>query len=343
MVFRDPLFLLLIAAFIMLYAALKFIYPRKSFIFPTLEVAGPIRGTAKAWLAGKLFYLRIMSVVLIGIALARPQISDTEKSEREGIAIMIAADCSSTMLAEDLQLGPMGLVRLVEENSGSSRLNRMDAVKEMAAEFIESRKDDLIGVVAFAAQAYVMCPPTYDHEWLLESLKRIRVGMINDGTAIGSGIMSCLDAIKEVKAKSKIIILLTDGINNFGEVPPAVAAKAARALGIKIYAIGIASKGQTPYPVKDVTGKKAYKNINIDIDESALRKVADATGGMYYRAVDMSSLNSSYRDIDKLEKVMLKDSVAANNHDIFDIITIAALVILLIEMILSNTYLRKIP
>ncbi|MCX5680552.1 MAG: VWA domain-containing protein [Candidatus Omnitrophica bacterium] len=343
MTFQDPLFFLIVAAFIVLYIVLRFIYPEKSYIFPTLEIVKPINGTFKAWGARNIVFLKIAAVIFIGIALARPQIPDEERSEREGIAIMIAIDCSSTMLAEDLQLGPMGLVRLVEESQSSTRLNRIEAVKDMAAEFIEARRDDILGIVAFAAGAYVICPPTYDHQWLLGSLKRIRVGIIKDGTAIGSGILSCLDALKEVKAKSKVIILLTDGINNFGEVPPAVAAKAARALGVKIYAIGIASKGQTPFPVKDVTGKRAYNNVRIDIDESALRKIANITGGIYYRAVDTSSLNASYRDIDKLEKVTLKDSAAANNHDIFDIIASAALFILLIEIVLGNTYFRKIP
>ncbi len=343
MTFQDPLFLLIVAAFIALYIVLRYIYPQKSYLFPTLEVVKPIKGNIKVLFARNLIYLRIAAIVIIGIALARPQMPDEERSEREGIAIMIAVDCSSTMLAEDLQLGPLGLVRLVEESGSSARLNRIEAVKDMAAEFIEARRDDMLGIVAFAAQAYVICPPTYDHEWLLKSLKRIRVGIIKDGTAIGSGILSCLDALKEVKAKSRIIVLFTDGINNFGEVPPAVAAKAARALGVKIYAIGIASKGQTPFPTKDVTGKRTYKNINIDIDETALRKLADITGGVYYRAVDTSSLDASCRDIDKLEKATLKDSAAANNHDIFDIMSALALLLLLIEIVLGNTYLRKIP
>lgn len=341
--FENPLLFLIIAAFLVLYVLFRFIYPPRSFLFSNLETAKSIKGTFKAWAWRWLVLLRIAAIMLIGIALARPQLTAEERSEKEGIGIVAAIDCSSTMLAEDLQLGPLGLTRLVEEGGASPRLNRLDAVKEVAREFISARKDDMVGIVVFAAQAYVICPPTYDHEWLLNSVKRIKVGMIKDGTAIGSGILTSLDALKDVRARSKAIILLTDGINNFGEVPPLVAAKAARALGIKIYTIGITSKGQTPFPVKDTYGNKTYKNVRIDIDEAALRKIAEITGGAYYRAVDISSLKDSYHDIDKLERSVLRDSAVIQKSDIFNVAAGAALIILLIEIVLGNTYFRKVP
>jgi len=197
--------------------------------------------------------------------------------------------------------------------------------------------------VAFAAQAYTICPPTYDHAWLLNSLERINVGMIKDGTAIGSGILSSLDALKDIKARSKVVILLTDGINNFGEVPPLVAAGSARALGIKIYTIGIASRASAPFPTKDIYGKKIYQNIRIDLDEEALKKIARITGGSYYRAVNMATLKDSYREIDKLEKAVLKESAFNKNKDIFSMAAYAALLVLIFEIILGSTYLRKVP
>jgi len=247
------------------------------------------------------------------------------------------------MLAEDLQLGPLGLVELVRTSDDSKRLNRIDAVREVAKDFIKTRTNDMIGIVAFAAQAYVVCPLTFDREWLLTSLKRVKVGLIKDATAIGSGIMSSLNSLKGINARSKIIILLTDGINNFGEVPPLVAAKVARSLGIKIYTIGIASRGQTPFPTKDIYGRKVYENVRIDIDEDVLKKIANLTGGNYYRVSDIKSLKDSYADIDKLEKIELEATPYEEYKDIFPVFLTWGLIFLILEIVLSNTYLRKIP
>jgi Ca-activated chloride channel family protein len=343
MTFESPLFLLLIVDFFLLLGAFRYLYPEKAFSFPTDEVIASMKGTFRTWGSRKLVYLRIAAIVLIGVALARPQLPGDDRSQREGIAIMIAVDCSSTMLAEDLQLGSLGLASLVEESSEAPRMNRLEAVKGLGREFIEARKSDMIGVVAFAAQAYVICPPTFDREWALDALKRVRIGLIKDGTAIGSGILSSLDALKGVRAKSKIVVLLTDGINNFGEVPPLVAAKAARALGIKIYPIAIISKGQTPFPAKDAYGKKTYKNVHIDVDETVLQKIAEITGGVYYRATDMSSLKTSYADIDKLEKIVLEESAASDRQDIFSVPVFIALALLIAEIVLGKTIFRKIP
>jgi Ca-activated chloride channel family protein len=275
--------------------------------------------------------------------LARPQVAEETSARREGIAIMLVIDCSSTMLAEDLQLGSLGLVKLVEEAGPQRRLNRLDAVKKVARAFIDGRDNDMIGIVAFAAQAYIICPPTFDREWLANNLSRIRIGMIKDATAIGSGILSGLSALRSVKARSKVMVLLTDGINNFGEVPPLVAAKTARAMGVKIYTIGIASKGLSPYPAKDAYGNKTYKNVKIDIDEDMLRNMADITGGSYYKATDLSALKKSYDDIDRLEKGDLEQSAYEEYKDIFSIFLRLALLCLAVDILLGNTLLRKIP
>lgn len=343
MTFKDPIYLILIPVFLTIIFILKKLYPEKSFIFPTEDVIKTLGGTLKVWLARRLIILRIAYMVLLVLALARPQASQEAMTRHEGIAIALTIDCSSTMLAEDLQLGPTGLVELTGSSAQGKRLNRLDAVKEVAKNFIRSRTDDMIGVIAFAAQAYVACPLTFDKDWALRSIDRIRIGMIKDGTAIGSSILSSLNSLKNVKAKTRIIILLSDGINNFGEVPPLVAAKAARSLGVKIYTVGVASKGQTPFPDKDEHGRKVYKMVRIDIDEDALKRIADTTGGSYYRATDIASLKESYREINKLESSELELASFEERKDIFGLFVLWALILLVMDAVLSNTFLRRIP
>ncbi len=342
MIFKNQIFLMIIPVFLVIFFVIRKIHSGRSILFPTGEVIKSLRPSLKIWLARKLVYLRIAAVILVMIALARPQSNECGHVRKEGIAVMLTIDCSSTMLAEDLQLGALGLAPLTGY-SESKHLNRLDAVKQVAQDFIRSRPDDMIGIVAFAAQAYVVCPPTFDRNWLEKSLARIRVGMIRDATAIGSGILSSVGALKTVNARSKIVILLTDGINNFGEVPPLVAAKAARALGIKIYTIGISSRGQTPYPTTDEYGKKTYKNLRIDIDEKTLNEISSITGGNYYSVKDLNSLKNSCLDIDKLEKTRLEESAYEEYADVFTGFLGLALIMLALEMILSNTILRKIP
>ena len=342
MIFKTPIFLIVVPIFLIIFFVVRKIYPGRSILFPTGEVIRSLKGSLKIWLARKLVYLRIAAIILVIIALARPQSNEGGHIRKEGITVMLTIDCSSTMLAEDLQLGPLGLAPLVGY-SESKHLNRIDAVKEVAQDFIRSRPDDMIGIVAFAAQAYVVCPPTFDRTWLEKSLDRVRVGMIRDATAIGSGILSSLESLKNVSARSKVIILLTDGINNFGEVPPIVAAKAARAIGVKIYTIGISSRGQTPYPTTDEYGKKTYTNLKVDIDEKTLKEIANITGASYYSVKDLNSLKNSYLDIERLEKTTLEENAYEERADIFESFLIIALVMLALEIILSNTYLRKIP
>lgn len=343
MIFKTSAFLIVIPIFLVIFFLARKIFPERAILFPTGEIIKSLKGSLKIWFSRKLIYIRAAAIVMVILALARPQSTEGERIRREGIAIMLTIDCSSTMLAEDLQLGALGLAPLVERYSETEHLNRLDAVKKVAGDFIRSRPDDMIGIVAFAAQAYVVCPPTFDRMWLEKSLARVRVGMIRDATAIGSGILSGLESLKGVTARSKVVVLLTDGINNFGEVPPLVAAKAARALGIKIYTIGISSRGQTPYPVKDEYGKKTYQNVRIDIDEKTLREIANITGGGYYSVGDLRALKKSYADIEKLEKAALEETAYEEHKDIFANFLVGALIMLALEIILSNTYLRKIP
>lgn len=343
MIFRAPYVLLLLPLLLVLFIIMRRVYPERSFLFPTDEIIRSFKGSVRIWAARRLIYLRVASIACLVIALARPQLSGESTSKKEGIAIVLCLDCSSTMLAEDLQLGSLGLMPLAGGPGGSKRLNRLDAVTTMARDFINARNADMIGLVAFAAQAYVVCPPTLDKEWLLNSLKRIKVGLIKDGTAVGSGIMSSLDSLKNIKARGKAVILLTDGINNFGLVPPVVAAKAARSLGIKIYTIGIKSAGVSPFPTKDMYGKKTYENVRIDIDEDTLKKIADLTGGNYYKATSLKSLKDSYADIDKLERVVLDESAYSEQKDVFQTFLLWALILLAMDIVLGNTLLRRIP
>ena len=342
MTFKDPLVLFILPVLLIIFFASRRKRQESSFLFPSYDAIMPLKSSTRTFLSSNLIYFRLAAAILVIVALARPQTASPEKEKRNAIAIVLAVDCSSTMLAENLALGPEGLEKFYSE-SEKKRPTRLDAVKEMAKSFIKARRDDLIGVVGFGGEAYIVSPLTFDKEWLGQSIDRLKVGLMRDGTAIGSAIMSGLNSLKDTKAKGKVIMLFTDGINNAGEVPPLVAAKAARSLGVKIYTIGIASSGQTPYPSVDQYGKKAYKDVKIDINEDVLKNIAETTGGSYFRADDLSTLKESYSQIDSLEKASLEEKGFSENKDIFGYFIWAALALILAEMILGNTILRKIP
>ncbi len=226
---------------------------------------------------------------------------------------------------------------------GGRRYNRLDVVKDVVREFIAGRGVDRIGLVTFAALAYTVCPLTTDYAWLTTNLERIRLGMITDGTAIGSAVNSSLTRLKNSEAKSKVIILLTDGVNNAGEIDPLTAARAARALGVRIYTIGAGTKGFAPFPARDVFGRKVYQQVRIDIDEKLLEGIAQVTGGKYFRATDTESLRSIYQAIDALEKTRIKQAGYFEYDELFSRVLLVALMALLIELVLSSTVLLKIP
>ncbi|MDD5439234.1 MAG: VWA domain-containing protein [Candidatus Omnitrophica bacterium] len=343
MIFTDAWVLILIPLACIIVLAARIRYRERTFLFPDDTALRDLSGGMRIWLARKLWYLKVAALVCLLAGLARPQVSLDTTTRREGIAIMLAIDCSSTMLAEDLTLGSQGLAPLLDKDRSIKRLNRMQAVKIVARDFIKSRPNDLVGVVAFAAYAYCICPPTFDARSLERAVDRIEVGMIKDATAIGSGILTSINSLKKSPARSKIIILMTDGINNYGRVPPLVAAKVARSLGIKIYTIGIVSRGQTPYPVEDKTGHVVYKNVQIDVDEKILREIADSTGGNYYRVSDLGELKERYKTIDRLERHELEETVYEDRKDVFYNFLFIALALILGEIILANSILRRIP
>jgi Ca-activated chloride channel homolog len=271
------------------------------------------------------FALRVLALVLVILVLCRPQSSNSfQNVTTEGIDIVIALDISSSMLAEDL------------------RPNRLEAAKKVASNFISGRPNDNIGLVLFAAESFTQCPLTTDHTVLLNLFGSIKSGLIEDGTAIGLGLANAVSRIKDSQAKSKVIILLTDGSNNRGDIDPITAAEIAKTFGIRVYTIGVGRKGKAPYPFQTAYGVQ-YQNIEVDIDEPPLRQIAQTTGGEFYRATSTNSLSSIYQKIDQLEKTKMNVHEYSKKHEEYRIFAIGALLVLLLEILLRNTILRRLP
>lgn len=331
LMFKDPWILLLL---LILPVVVLFVRARKgesSFIFSSGELLRDIKPTFRLRFRRVPLMLRVATLALAIIALARPQsMLEGTKTTSEGVDIVLTLDTSTSMLAEDFRIGPR-------------RVNRFEIVRQVVKEFIQKRKDDRIGMVAFAARAYTVCPLATDYAWINENLDRVNVGMMEDATAIGSAIASSSNRLRTSKTKSKVIILLTDGVSNAGTISPLVAAEAARALGIKIYAIGIGSKGLVPYPFKDPYGRTFYQNIPIDMDETMLRKVAEITGGKYYHATDTETLRKIYDDINRLEKSVIEHSGYREYSELFYYFLIPAIALLILEILLINTVFMKVP
>ncbi|MCQ9206506.1 MAG: VWA domain-containing protein [Omnitrophica bacterium] len=331
MIFKDPWILFLIPV------ALAFIYFIKkrrissNIEFSSKELMGVPAPTMRLRAMRNIVFVRGLAVALVFIALARPQsVSEETKIYSEGIDIALAIDSSGSMLAEDFTVN-------------GRRKNRLVAVKMAVEDFIRRRKSDRIAIVAFAGRAYTVCPLTLDYNWLIKNLERVKIGSIEDGTAIGSALASSLARLKDTEAESKVIILLTDGINNAGKIPPLRAAEAAKAMGVKIYTIGAGTKGLAPYPVRGRRGRLFYQNMKIPIDDTALKEIARKTGGMYFRATDTESLKEIYTEIDKLEKTKVEETGFRKFEELFSGALIFALALLLLEVILKNTILRKLP
>jgi len=238
-----------------------------------------------------IFLFRIITIALLIVAFARPQSGITEQEIiTEGIDIILAMDISSSMKAEDLAKGK----------------NRLDVTKEVAAKFITGRTNDRLGMVVFAGRSFTQCPLTLDYGILLKFLKEIYIGMVEDQTAIGMAIANCVNRLRDSKAKSKVVILLTDGRNNRGEIDPITAANVAQAIGVRIYTIGAGKRGKAPYPIDDPFFGKRYQYVQIDIDEDILKKIANITGGKYFRATNKASLEKIYEEIAEMEKTKIE-------------------------------------
>ncbi len=304
---------------------------RPAFHFPSGSLVAGIAPTFRVRLSKGIFLIRIAALILIITALCRPQEMIEESIiETEGIDIILTVDTSTSMLAEDFELE-------------DGRANRLKAVKEVMKEFIENRTSDRIGIVAFAAKAYTVSPLTLDYGWLIQNLDRVEIGMIEDGTAIGSSLTSSLNRLNKTEAKSKVVILLTDGVNNRGKIAPLVAAEAAGALDIKVYTIGAGTKGYAPVPARDLFGRRIYQQQKVVIDEDTLKSIAEKTGAKYFRATDTESLRAVYSEIDQLETTPIEEQGYVEYKELFHLFLIPGLILLLLEIILNNTLLRRIP
>ena len=302
---------------------------------PTLKISDTrvYKFAPRSWkviLMPVLFIFRIIAFLLLVIILARPQTKNSwENQTREGIDIMLAMDISTSMLAEDL------------------KPNRMEAAKKVAAEFIIGRPDDNIGLSIFAGEAFTQCPMTTDHASLLNLLQNVRTdlaarGLIQDGTAIGMGLANAVSRLKDSKAKSKVVILLTDGSNNMGDLSPMTSAEIAKSLGIRVYTVGVGTNKVAPYPMP-VAGGVQYVNIPVEIDTKTLSEIADITDGDFYRATNNEELIEIYKEIDKLEKSKLNVKKFSKRYEAYQPFALAAVIILLLEILFSITIFKKLP
>ena len=328
MTFLHPhlLWLLLLLPVLLLIYVLWRRKQQASLRIPSLHFLDGIGGGVRVYLRHSVFALRLLALGLIIIALARPQSSSSWSEDRvEGIDIMLTMDISTSMLAMDFQP------------------NRVEAAKEVAMRFVANRPNDNIGLVVFAGESFTACPLTQDHATLINRLRSMTPGIIEDQTAIGSGIATAIGRLKESKAKSKVIILLTDGANNTGNISPKMAADLAKTFGISIYTIGVGSgAGEAPYPIETPFGT-VVRNMPVDLDEPTMRQIAEISGGAYFRATDNESLSAIYKKIDQLEKTKLSTRNYHTTYEEFFIFVLVAALLLLIEFILRSTLFRTNP
>jgi Ca-activated chloride channel family protein len=330
---HDPLALALLALLPLLWRWAR--RPTPALSYSSVELFRGIGSGAKVRLRRALPLLRVAAFALLVAALARPQLGDETSIQRsEGIDIMLAVDVSSSMLAEDFTL-----------ESGPA--NRLQAVKEVVRQFVGDRAGDRVGLVLFAARPYLQSPLTLDHGWLMANLDRAEVGMIEDGTAVGSALATAVNGLEgsegEDRAEGKVVILLTDGQNNAGRVTPEAAAEAAATLGYRVYTIGAGTRGIARYPRVDFLGNKRYVPMQVDIDEKTLRLIAQETGGRYFRATDTESLRNIYGEIDQLEKTEHEGMIYLDYHELYPWLAIPALLLLGVEALLAETWLRVLP
>ena len=282
------------------------------------------RKTFRHWLRHLLFAIRIAVIALVIIVIARPQNVDKwQSSTTEGIDIVMALDISGSMLARDFSP------------------DRLEASKNVATEFISGRPYDRIGLTVFSGESFTECPLTTDHAVLINLLREVKSGIIEDGTAIGVGLATAINRIKDSDAISKVIILLTDGVNNRGSIDPVTAAEIAKTFGIRVYTIGVGSMGYADYPVQTPFGIQ-YQKMQVEIDEALLRKIADLTGGQYFRAVDNTSLEKVYNEIDKLEKSKIETREHSKREEVFMPWALAAAILLSLELLLRYLFMRNL-
>ena len=294
--------------------------------FGTLKDFGANKITLRKILAYMPPLLNFFIISLIIIAIARPQsTSKDETIEKEGIDIIISMDISGSMEACDF------------------KPNRLEAAKNVACEFIQAREDDRMGIVLFAGESFTQCPLTTDRSTLVNLMRQVKNGIIDDGTAIGMGLANAVARIKDSDAKSKVIILLTDGMNNCGEIEPVSAAEIAATYGIRVYTIGVGTNGYAPYPTTDIWGRKVYEQVKVDIDEATLQKIAKITDGRYFRATNNQALKSVYEQIDQLEKTKMLSMTISHATDHFHPFLLWALILMALNILIRMTVGAVLP
>lgn len=327
MIFDNPWYLLLLLLLIpaIVWYILKHKKAQAAMNVSSTEAFDKLPRTYKAYLRHVVFALRLLAIACVIVVLARPMTTDSwQKSSTEGVDVVVALDISGSMLSRDFSP------------------NRLEAAKSVAAQFIAGREYDNIGFVIFAGEGFTMCPMTTDHAVLLNLLKDVECGMLVDGTAVGDGLATAVNRIKDGPAKSKTIILLTDGTNNAGVVDPITAAEIARNFGIRIYTIGVGTKGMAQSPVMTPYGIR-YQSMPVEIDEDKLRRIASIGDGQYFRATDENVLKNVFAEIDKMEKTKLSVQQFSRREEAYMPWALLAMLLLAIEIGLRYTLLRNIP
>jgi Ca-activated chloride channel family protein len=304
---------------------------QSAFIYSSVSLVKGITQLSRSRAGRFLLNLRWLALAFFIIGMARPQVGEgTSPIKASGIDIVIAVDLSPSMAAEDFELH-------------GSRANRVQVAKDVLRQFVKQRLNDRIGIVAFARQAFIAAPLTLDHDFLLTNLDRLDVNQIGDGTAIGSAISAAANRLRTLKSKSRIVVLMTDGQDNSSKVPPLTAAEAAQTLGVKIYTIGVGTRGTAPFPQTDAFGRKFYTRVPVDLDEDTLKKIADRTGGRYYRADSTDTLRAIYAEIDKFEKTEVEMKKYQYYHELYGFFVVPGALFLALEILLGHTVWRKLP
>ncbi len=327
MVFANPSYLLLLLLLVpaIVWYVLKQRHAQASLQVSTTQPFDCMPRSYKYYLRHVNFALSLLAVAFLIVAMARPQSTDSWKStSTEGVDIVLALDISGSMLARDFNP------------------NRVEAAKEVASKFVTGREFDNIGLVVFAGESFTMCPMTTDHAVLLNLMKDVEIGMIEDGTAIGDGLTTAINRIKDGPAKSKTIILLTDGTNNAGDIAPATAAQIAKSFGIRVYTIGVGSKGMAEMPAQTPYGI-IYQKVQVEMDEETLRQIASTADGAYFRATDTHALQNIFEEIDQMEKTKLSVKEFSVREEKFALWAVLSLLCLLASIVLRQTILKNIP
>lgn len=325
--FANPkfLWLLLLVPFLVYWFFFRDKKTHAYLQFSDSDFLPALKRTWKQRLYPLVYILRILCYSTLVVALARPQASSKSSSRNmEGVDIVMALDISGSMLAEDFSP------------------NRLEASKQLAKEFIQARESDRMAIVGFSGEAFTQCPLTIDHAILENRIKELKSGLITDGTALGDGLAVSINRIKNSKAKSKVIILLTDGVNNAGSLDPLTAAELAKTFGIRIYTIGVGTRGLAPYPYRTPFGIQ-YQNVKVEIDENLLTQIAEETGGSYYRATSKNQLKSIFSEIDQLEKTKIEVIQYEHRSEEFAPLLWLAVVLLLIEWISRIFIFKTLP